>query len=101
MVVKVLFPRLVEGVFLQNTVELTDQVHFIANKLEFVVYSIQVSLLNNELFDILRLLLKQLDTCSEPFFCMVSSFLVHFGNQFLNFVVEFLGSRLKFAFYCF
>jgi len=40
MVVKVLFPRLVEGVFLQYSVELTDQVHFVANKLEFVVDSI-------------------------------------------------------------
>jgi hypothetical protein len=58
MVVKVLFPRLVEGVFLQYSVELTDQVHFVANKLELVVDSIQVALLNNELFDILRLLFK-------------------------------------------
>lgn len=101
MVVKVLFPRLVEGVFLQYSVELTDQVHFVANELELVVDNIQVALLNNELFDILRFLFKQGDTCRKPFFCLVSSFLVHIRNQFLNLVVKLFRSRLKFAFDCF
>jgi len=60
-----------------------------------------VALLNNELFDILRLLFKQGDTRRKPFFCLVSSCPVCFGNLFLNLVVKFLGSRLKFAFDCF
>ena len=98
MVTKLLFARLVERMFHQNTVKLTVKINLVSNELETSLYSVQESLLYDELLDVVDVAAQILNALTEPHLSPVGSFTGYLRNQYFQLVIEFLGRRLEFGF---
>jgi len=90
----VFFLWLIESVFNKDSVELTEQVDLVPNKLESVVDICQMALLNDELLNIVNRISKNSDRFMQPHFTLISAFLNHIWYKFLNLIVESFRSWL-------